>query len=113
MVKVWRQGDIVFVKLDQESPNYFAGEGRKGENIVIKSETGNPHIIHTAEAEQVVVHSFGNEFRDAFVESSKPILVEHPEHGKFTLPSGIYRIYRIREADEIGGLYSGTRGGFD
>jgi hypothetical protein len=111
MVKVWRQGDIVIREIDEEEYERLKRwrlSKAETKDIVIKSETGNPHILHTSVAQEVLVRANDGILEEGAVASEQPILVEHPQHGSFTLPSGKYLIYRVREAS-IGLFGNGTR----
>ena len=111
MVKVWRQGDIVIREIDEEEYERLKRwrlSKAETKDIVIKSETGNPHILHTSIAQEVLVRANDGVFEEGAVASEQPILVEHPQHGSFTLPSGKYLIYTVREAN-IGLFGNGAR----
>ena len=111
MTKVWRQGDIVIREIDEEEYNELKRwrlSKAETKDIVIKSETGNPHILHTSVAQEVLVRANDGVLEEGTIVTQQPILVEHPQHGSFTLPSGKYLIYRVREAS-IGLFGNGAR----
>jgi len=107
MVKFYRQGDIVFRKIEQKI-NLNQINGTIVEKLIIKSERGNPHIIHS----RCIVQEQDGTFLRGFLDSDTKVLVEHKEHGNFYLPAGQYIITRVREYDGWG-LYGGTRYGLD
>jgi hypothetical protein len=111
MTKVWRQGDVVIREIDEgeyERLKRWRLSKAETKDIVIKSETGNPHILHTSVAQEVLVRANDDILEEGAIATQQPILVEHPQHGSFTLPSGKYLIYRVREAN-IGLFGNGTR----
>jgi hypothetical protein len=113
MTKVWRQGDVVIREIDEEEYERLKRwrlSKAETKDIVIKSETGNPHILHTSVAQELSMAKDNNTIMLA-VASQQPILVEHPQHGSFTLPEGRYLIYTVREARR--GLFGDGRGALD
>jgi hypothetical protein len=110
MAKVWRQGDVVIREVSEEEYNelkrWRLSQQSELKDVVIKSETGNPHILHTSVAQELL--TTGEENTPVFATASQqPILVEHPQHGSFTLPEGKYLIYTVREARR--GLFGDVR----
>jgi len=94
--KFWRQGDLVFRKLN-ENESLPMGLHPVTE-VRIGSETGHPHMIR-AKAIQVwgstnksglVTH-----LDQALVESERPFEVRHDQHATLLLPEGRYVVRTV------------------
>ena len=109
MAKIWRQGDVVIREISEEEYEHVKRWRGQSEvkDVVIKSETGNPHILHTSVAQELIVDK-EQDIPVFAVATQQPILVEHPQHGSFTLPEGKYLVYTVREARR--GLFGNARG---
>ena len=91
-LKVWRQGDVIVRELDE----VFDPPVNKINELVIKSETGKPHVVHAELLYEL-------KFRDnAYVieSANSDIVLEHPEHGVMRIPRGKYLLTTVREATD-------------
>ena len=89
-LRVYRQGDVVVREITEE-PH---AQKTKINELVIKSETGKPHVVR---AEQI----YALETREPsyLIENEgKDIILEHPEHGVMVIPKGKYLLTTVREA---------------
>jgi hypothetical protein len=91
-LRVWRQGDVVVREFDE----VFDPPVNKIDQLVIKSETGKPHVVH---AEQIYALKFRD---DAYIieSANSDIVLEHPEHGVMNIPKGKYLVTTVREATD-------------
>lgn len=95
----WRQGDIFFVKLDQD-PNL--GQARPLKNgIIARGETtGHSHRVAASSlAAGAVLLALGREMYLRSPEAGATIV--HEEHGPVELPSGVYAVVRQQEFDGL------------
>jgi len=82
MAKLYRQGDVIFKKID----GIPLWAEKTGDSLVIESESGNNHVLEGQ------VYDNGE-----YVVLEKPSTVKHPQHRQLTLPVGTYRVYRVRD----------------
>lgn len=125
MNKHYRQGDVLFIKIDELPPLTYK---EKGDNVILKGEVtghvhrleGNAKILEKAEE---IANTFFNSpsmtwdgntltaHMDTFAAEPKsqvigyavvdsPAELTHEEHKPITIPAGIYQIRRQREYDE-------------
>ena len=95
--RFWRQGDLVFRKLDENEAASIGGVPIMTE-VRIGSETGHPHTIR---AKSIQVWGSTNEtglvtaLDHAFVESERPVEVQHDQHATLLLPEGRYIVRTV------------------
>lgn len=95
----WRQGDIYFVKLDEEID--FANAATVKSGIIAKGETtGHAHrVSQSSIAAGALLSLFG---RSMFLSSPKAgATIVHDEHGPIELPAGSYAVVPQREFDGL------------
>ena len=84
MPQVYRQGDVVFRKVDAGSLS-LASFYR--EDCKIAGETGKMHVVNAP------LYRSGSTF---LVLVKEPTPVEHPDHETIVLPPGVYEIRNTR-----------------
>src|SRR5712692_11326710 len=95
----WRQGDIYFVKLDEEMDSANATPVRNG--IIAKGETtGHAHrVSQSSMAAGALLSLVG---RSMFLRSPEAgTTIVHDEHGPIALPAGSYAVVPQREFDGL------------
>jgi hypothetical protein len=95
----WRQGDIYFVKLDEEIDSENAALVRNG--IIAKGETtGHAHRVSPSSiAEGALLSLIG---RSMFLRSPEAgTTIVHDEHGPIELPAGSYAVVPQQEFDGL------------
>jgi len=95
----WRQGDIYFVKLDEEIDSANAAPVKSG--IIAKGETtGHAHrVSQTSIANGALLSLIG---REMFLRSPEAgTTIVHDEHGPIELPAGSYAVVPQREFDGL------------
>jgi len=95
----WRQGDIYFVKLDEEIDSANAAVVKSG--IIAKGEsTGHAHrVSQTSMANGALLSLIG---REMFLRSPEAgTTIVHDEHGPIELPAGSYAVVPQREFDGL------------
>jgi hypothetical protein len=95
----WRQGDIYFVKLDEEINSENAAPVRNG--IIAKGETtGHAHRVSPSSMAQGALLSLIG--RSMFLRSPEAgTTVVHDEHGPIVLPRGSYAVVPQQEFDGL------------
>jgi hypothetical protein len=95
----WRQGDIYFVKLDEEINSENAAPVRNG--IIAKGETtGHAHRVSPSSMAQGALLSLVG--RSMFLRSPEAgTTIVHDEHGPISLPAGSYAVVLQREFDGL------------
>ncbi len=95
----WRQGDIYFVKLDEEIDDK-ATPVKNG--VIAKGETtGHAHRVSPSSmAQGALLMLLG---RSMFLRSPEAgTTIVHDEHGPIALPAGNYAVVHQREFDGLG-----------
>ena len=95
----WRQGDIYFVKLDEEINSFSATPVKNG--IIAKGETtGHAHrVSQSSIAAGTLLCLVG---RSMFLRSPEAgATIVHDEHGPIELPAGSYAIVPQQEFDGL------------
>jgi hypothetical protein len=95
----WRQGDIYFVKLDEEIDSEQAVPVRNG--IIAKGETtGHAHRVSPSSMAQGALLSLIG--RSMFLRSPEAgTTIVHDEHGPILLPTGSYAVVPQQEFDGL------------
>jgi hypothetical protein len=95
----WRQGDIYFVKLDEEIDSANATPVKSG--VIAKGETtGHAHRISPSSMAQGAL--LGLIGRSMFLRSPEAgTTIVHDEHGPIALPKGSYAVVPQREFDGL------------
>lgn len=95
----WRQGDIFFVKLDEE-PNLDEATTLKNGIIARGETTGHAHrVSKTSLATGAVLYLLG---RSLYLRSSEAeATIVHKEHGPIQLPAGAYAVVNQQEFDGL------------
>ena len=95
----WRQGDIYFVKLDEEIDSASATPVKSG--IIAKGETtGHAHRVTPSSIAQGSLLSLIG--RSMFLRSPEAgTIIVHEEHGTIALPRGSYAVVPQREFDGL------------
>ena len=94
----WRQGDIFFVKLEEEPRS----DGKAVKNgVIAKGETtGHSHRLSPSSMDQGAVLSIMD--RSMFLRSPEAgATIVHDEHGTINLPAGLFAVVRQREFDGL------------
>jgi len=93
MAKVFRQGDLLFIKMQRKPQN----QGRKQDNpILLEGEaTGHAHKL-TGDGE-IYEPDLGSRLKLVWVNTKA--LVVHEEHGPIALDKGWWEVRRQREFD--------------
>lgn len=88
-MKYYEHGDVILIPVDKI-------EGRKLKtNVIMKGEiTGHAHII-----EKTKTKLYMDDRNIMYVKVEEPAELTHEEHGKIIIPSGNYRIDRVKEYD--------------
>ena len=96
----WRQGDIYFVKLDEEIDSGNAAPVKNG--IIAKGETtGHAHRVSPSSMAQGALLSLIG--RSMFLRSPEAgATIVHDEHGPIVLPRGSYAVVPQQEFDGLG-----------
>ena len=96
----WRQGDIYFVKLDQE-PGLADAKPLKAGIIARGETTGHMHrVANSSLADGALLATLGGDMFLRAPETGATIV--HDEHGPLDLPAGIYAVVNQREFDGLG-----------
>jgi hypothetical protein len=91
-LRVWRQGDVVVREIVEEP----RGRMNQIEELVIKSETGKPHVVRAE-----LIYELETREPSFMIEGiHEDIVLEHPEHGVMTIPKGKYLVTTVREATD-------------
>jgi len=95
----WRQGDIYFVKLDEEVNSENAAAVKSG--IIAKGETtGHAHRVSPSSMAQGALLSLVG--RSMFLRSPEVgTTIVHDEHGPIKLPAGAYAVVPQQEFDGL------------
>jgi hypothetical protein len=95
----WRQGDIYFVKLDEEIDSANAEPVKSG--IIAKGETtGHAHRVSQSSIAAGALLSLVG--RSMFLRSPEArATIVHDEHGPIELPAGSYAVVPQREFDGL------------
>ena len=95
----WRQGDIYFVKLDEEINSAKATPVKNG--IIAKGETtGHAHRVSPSSMAQGTLLSLVG--RSMFLRSPEAgTTIVHDEHGPIKLPAGAYAVIPQQEFDGL------------
>ena len=95
----WRQGDIYFVKLDEEIDSANATAVKNG--IIAKGETtGHAHRVSPSSMAQGALLSLIG--RSMFLRSPEAgTTIVHDEHGPLELPAGSYAVVPQQEFDGL------------
>ncbi len=103
MVKMYRQGDLLLVKVDG-----LPSKKRKlNTDIILRGElTGHAHkiingIIYSGVALLETDGEVSRSVSIMYVEAKKGAKLVHDEHGPITLEPGVYEVRRQREFDGI------------
>jgi len=93
----WRQGDIFFVKIDEEV-NLSEGTPLKNGVIAEGEQTGHAHRASPSSiAAGAILVALGRYLRAPEAGAS----IVHDEHGPIQLPSGTYAVVRQQEFDGL------------
>lgn len=89
MSKIYRQGDVLFVKVDSIPKNL----SKKKDKIIAKGEfTGHMHQFMAEAPVEVYESSDG-----MYVDVLEPATIQHEEHTNFQLEQGQYHVIIQRE----------------
>lgn len=90
---MFRQGDILLVRVDGEVPRGARVVDREGDSVVLAhgEVTGHRHRIRSRDADLYEVES------ERFLRVRGPVDLVHEEHATIELRSGLYKIVRQRE----------------
>jgi hypothetical protein len=90
---MFRQGDILLVRVDGEVPRGARVVEREGESVVLAygEATGHRHRIQSRDADLYEVQA------ERFLRVRGPVELVHEEHATIQLRSGLYKIVRQRE----------------
>ena len=92
-MNIYRQGDVLLVQLDTDTPDGTAIPRENGKIVLAHGEvTGHAHAI-TEPAVQFVESADGNRY----LVSDVPFTVRHEEHAPVSAPAGTFRVIRQRE----------------
>lgn len=100
MTKFWRQGDLVFERVDGTF-EFGARSLSKPGVLAVGGETGH---LHTVQAQRLEAPSMLSgkegyytikENESALIQLDKPTPVEHQEHATLLLPEGTYRVRHV------------------
>ena len=94
----WRQGDIYFVRLDEESRT----EGTPVKSgVIAKGETtGHSHrLAPSSMSEGAVLSLIAGAM---FLQAPRGATIVHDEHGPLSLPAGRYAVVHQQEYDGLG-----------
>jgi len=95
----WRQGDIYFVKLDEEINSADAVPVKNG--IIAKGET-NGHAHRVSQSSMAAGALLSLVGRSMFLRSPEAgATIVHDEHGPIKLPAGAYAVVPQREFDGL------------
>lgn len=98
MREVYRQGDVVLVRLsDKTDEQVFSNTRYIGERLEIKGENGHNHTLNGS------VYEHPNQRNVNIVVLDKPSTLVHDEHKNIDLPVGTYLAYTVREYTDSGG----------
>lgn len=92
-----QQGDVLFQELES-LPQAAAKIAHKGPIVVARGEkTGHSHVV---DSDQVTLWQLtrGGETQ-TYLEVRAPAIVRHDEHKPLQIPTGIYRVGRVKEFD--------------
>jgi hypothetical protein len=96
-LKQIQQGDVLF----QEVVSLPVGASKMpnaGQIIVARGEqTGHRHVIISDQAETWSFTSNG--VTELYLEVQAPVTIQHDEHKSLSIPTGIYRVGRVKEYD--------------
>ena len=95
----WRQGDIFFVKIDQE-PDFETERPLKAGIIARGEQTGHMHRVASAslgDGAALVMRGASMYLRAP----EEGATIVHDEHGPISLPSGIYAVVNQQEFDGL------------
>ena len=95
----WRQGDIYFVKIEEEIDSAMTTPVKNG--IIAKGETtGHAHrVLASSMAQGALLSLVG---RSMFLRSPEAgATIVHDEHGPIELPAGSYAVVPQREFDGL------------
>lgn len=104
----YRQGDVLFYKVDEDSHEYRRIEqnwydtipAKNGYHVLAEGEvTGHAHRVKESRLNRFVRFG-GDRFLD--IRASKGAVVEHEEHNPIPLPQGLYEVV-IERQYTIGG----------
>lgn len=99
MKKMYRQGDVLFIKVDEIPKNAKP----KKTNIIVEGEaTGHSHKIVNGtilESEERSPISLDKEVK-MWIKAEKKARIVHEEHGPIEIEIGFYIVIRQREYDE-------------
>ena len=90
---MFRQGDILIVRVDGEVPRGARVVEREGDSVVLAhgEATGHRHRIRSRDAD---LYEAGSE---RLLRVRGPVDLVHEEHATIELRSGLYKIVRQRE----------------
>ena len=95
----WRQGDIFFVKIDEEV-NLSEGTALKNGVIARGEETGHAHRVSPSSlAAGAMLVALGRAMYLRSPEAGTSIV--HDEHGPIQLPTGTYAVVHQQEFDGL------------
>ena len=90
---MFRQGDILIVRVDGDVPKGARAVEREGDSVVLAhgEATGHRHRIRSRDAD---LYEHGAE---RFLRVRAPVALVHEEHAEIELRTGVYKIVRQRE----------------
>ena len=97
----WRQGDIYFVKLDQNGNGDLSDAKPVKDGVIARGETtGHAHRVSNA---SIAAGALLCLLRDAmFLQAPEAgAMIVHDEHGAVDLPEGVYAVVHQREFDGL------------
>jgi len=97
MKKMYRQGDVLLVKVD-DIPKKVK---QQKSNVVVEGEaTGHAHRLHNG---QILIYKDEETYENKetmFINAMKNAKLVHEEHGPIEIEVGFYMVIRQREYDE-------------
>lgn len=96
--RIWRQGDLLFEKVDKIPSGFSPAKS----NVLIRGEaTGHSHRIQNGTVFEIKEYGISKNLRrEIFITVNKNGRIVHEEHATLVLPSGIYKIRFQREYTE-------------
>ena len=97
----WRQGDIYFVKLDQNGTGDLSGAKPVKDSVIARGETtGHAHRVSPASIAAGALLCLLQEAMFLQAPEAGAVIV-HDEHGPVDLPEGVYAVVHQQEFDGL------------
>jgi len=105
-----RQGDVMILRAQMEGKKHVIRDSKEGKVGIRKMDTvnlqlapgntpGSRHILDSGEGVTMYTLAEANEYDGAILALEKKRTLNHPEHGAFVLPPGVYAIRFQRTVD--------------